>query len=81
MTHTSHLGDSKTNTNITIYRDSEWAAVQYAMECADGDPKTSGWQTRWTTAMDHLSDVALDYTLIPHDGARKARHPGAPQHR
>ena len=53
-----------THADIAIDPDSEWAAIHHTVEGAEGDPKTSNWRQRWTAEVEHLSDVALDDTLI-----------------
>ena len=53
------------DTNIAIDPDSELAAIHYAVEGTDGDPKTSDWQIHWTTAINRLSGVTLNDTLTP----------------
>ena len=52
-------------TDTTINPNFEWDAIHYTVECTDRDPKTNGWQTQLTTAMDFLSNVSLDNTLTP----------------
>ena len=51
--------------DIAIDPDSEWAAIRYTLESAEGDRKTSNWRQRWMTEVEHLSNVALEDTLTP----------------
>ena len=53
------------NTDIAVYPDPEWTAVQYTLDCAENDPALTDWRTRWAAEVDRLDDVTLDNTLTP----------------
>ena len=52
-------------TDITVDPDPEWTPIHYTLDCAEGDPALTEWQTRWAAEVNRLDDVTLDNTLTP----------------
>ena len=55
--------DATTGTDITVDPDPEWTAIHYTLDCAEGDPTLTEWQTRWAAEVNRLHDITSDDTL------------------
>ena len=54
-----------TGTDITVDPDPEWTAIHYSLDCAEGDPWLTEWQTRSAAEVNRLYNITLDNTLTP----------------
>ena len=57
--------DTTAGTDITVHPNLEWTAIHYTLDCAEGDPTLTEWQTRWAAEVNRLNDVTSDDILTP----------------